>query len=387
MLSTVLAAGIFLAVPLIVVAYSARTGTSVIVPKSESLDDTLYAAGQTVTVDGDVNGDVVCAGQTVVINGNVSGSVLSASNSLMVNGDVAGSVRAVGSSIILNGNVEKNVMAFGATVEQESGKSIGWGMLVGAGSANILGSVGRSLYGAASQATISGNIGRNVDLVMDGYQKGGAGLVITKDARINGDVKYTSRADADIAQGAQIQGEVSRKAPIVKEKEAEKGISPFLISLMIIFLLGAILVGLVASFAFPVLTREITDNMFSRIPASLGWGALATILAPLIAIFLTATLVGIPLALIIMALWFIGLYLSQIFTGILIGRIIFGKRNHTRERSLIWSAIIGVAIAWILFYIPLIGWLLSLLAVFWGIGGIWVTAFRRDYRETDRADL
>jgi hypothetical protein len=67
-----------------------KSGQDVSVPKGETINETLVATGQTVSIDGDVSGDVICAGQNISIAGNVNGDVLCAGQTV----DVAGSVTA-----------------------------------------------------------------------------------------------------------------------------------------------------------------------------------------------------------------------------------------------------------------------------------------------------
>jgi len=45
---------------------------------------------------------------------------------------------------------------------------------------------------------------------------------------------------------------------------------------------------------------------------------------------------------------------------------------HKKKDSLIWAMIVGVVIMWFIFCIPIIGWILALVAIWWGLGGIWL---------------
>ena len=65
-----------------------------VVAPGETLDDDLFASGQTVTVAGRVTGDVYATGQTVVVTGTVDGDLLSAAQQVVVDGAVNGNVRA-----------------------------------------------------------------------------------------------------------------------------------------------------------------------------------------------------------------------------------------------------------------------------------------------------
>src|SRR5476649_1675770 len=85
-----------LVIPGAAIASSSAAKDNVTLAKGDNRTGTFYAAGQTVTVDGNVDGDVVCAGQSVIINGSVNGDVLCAGQEVTINGSVSGSVRVVG---------------------------------------------------------------------------------------------------------------------------------------------------------------------------------------------------------------------------------------------------------------------------------------------------
>src|SRR5581483_12395187 len=73
-----------------------RHGDTVAVASSETIDDDLAAAGQTVTIAGHVTGDVFAAGQNVVVTGTIDGDLLAAGEQVTVAGSVLGDVRAAG---------------------------------------------------------------------------------------------------------------------------------------------------------------------------------------------------------------------------------------------------------------------------------------------------
>ena len=71
-----------------------------------------------------------------------------------------------------------------------------------------------------------------------------------------------------------------------------------------------------------------------------------------------------------MALWLIALYLSKILVGILIGRWLLNKFLLKRKDSLILGMVIGIVVVYSIFALPFFGWIMSFLAMFWGLGGI-----------------
>ena len=85
-----------LAVPGAAMAAEVRNDTSAVVAPGETVNDDLFASGQTVTVAGRVIGDVYAIGQTVVVTGTVDGDLIAAAQQVVVDGTVNGNVRAAG---------------------------------------------------------------------------------------------------------------------------------------------------------------------------------------------------------------------------------------------------------------------------------------------------
>lgn len=110
--------------------------------------------------------------------------------------------------------------------------------------------------------------------------------------------------------------------------------------------------------------------MLAKVWPSLGLGVLALLLTPIIVIILLITIIGLPLAFILFALWLIAIYASKILVGILIGRDLINNYWPKQKDSLILAMIVGIIIASLIFALPIIGRIVSLLAMLWGLGGI-----------------
>ncbi len=357
-----------LIVPVAVKAFAVKTGDSVYIAKDQTIEGNFYAAGSNITVDGTVTGDVICAGQTVNINGTIEGDVICAGQSINIDGAVNGSVRVAGNSVNINGQIARNVMAFGAAVNLGTEASVGWDMLIGAATGEIRGKVSRDLYGGVASATIAGEIGKDVRLKIDNKKSDKSGLIIMDGAIIGGSVVYTDRTEASIASSAVIAGEITHNLPKVRK---EKTITAWgwgrLYSIF-----SALVVGLVLISLWHKQIKKLTDKMLDKVGPSIGWGVIVMFLTPIIAILLLITLIGMPLAFILIGVWLIALFISKILVGILIGRELLKRFWEKKKDSLLLAMVIGIVITWIIFSLPVIGWLLCLVAMWWGVGGIWL---------------
>lgn len=366
---------IVLLLPLAASAFSVKRGDSIYVPKDETVEGNLYAAGSNLTIEGKVTGDVICAGQSITISGQIDGDVICAGQSINISGNIDGNMRLVGNTINFSGQTARNAMVLGAAIVTSASSSIGWDLLILGNIFELRGDVGRDLYGSAAKISLAGQIGKNINLNFGSRNNNASSLVITGTAKINGDVKYTSSKDAVIENNAIIKGKVIHNLPTIAAKKSNF-INLFWWWGNLVALFSALVIGLVIISFWRELVIKTTDSMLSKAGASLGWGVLALLLTPLIAIILLITIIGIPLSLILAALWLIALYISKILVGILVGRSLLNRLMPKQKDSLILGMIIGMVIIYLVFSLPFIGQIMSLLAALWGLGGI-MLAFKK----------
>ncbi|MFH1428013.1 MAG: polymer-forming cytoskeletal protein [Patescibacteria group bacterium] len=373
---------IFFIFPISVLAFSVKAENSVYIGQDEIVEGNLYAAGSNIIVDGTVKGDVFCAGQTININGQVDGDVICAGQSLNINGEIGGSVRAAGNSISINSQIARNVQAFGASVILGKDASVGWDMLIAGAMGEIRGKINGDLHGAGANMIIAGEVGKNVRLLLDEKVRNEIGgkfetypITITDGAKIGGDVVYTAGNEGLISDKATITGGVTHNLPKLKEFKRDKAIGWAWGKLYSIF--AALVIGLVLVSIWRKQIKDLTDKMLDKAGISIAWGIALMFLSPILVILLMFTVIGIPLALLLFGVWIIALVLAKVLVGIMIGRAIIKKLWPKRKEALIWAMIIGIVILYLILSIPYIGWIITLVVLWWGLGGIWQYYYKK----------
>ena len=366
------------AVPIL--AFDARSGMTVTVASGEVVDDDLYVAAETITIDGTVNGDLWVAGNTITVNGIVNGSVMAAGNKVNINGDVTHAVRAVAETLNINGDVGGDVMAGCGRLNIASTGEIGGDLLFGADSVGIEGSIEGDIKGGGTEVAIRDAVGGNVELEVES-------LMVLSTASIGGDLTYSSAEEADIQSGAQIAGATTHNVPEVKEDGA--GMFPFaLFSGVLAKLMGflmAFVAGLILIFLAPRRLTSIVDAIGSRPGPSAGWGALIVFVTPIAAVVVCLTIIGISAGVIGLVLYGIGLYLAQIPVGIFIGRWIIGRFRVVESKAAMVGALaLGLVILKLLSLIPYFGFVVGLAVVIFGLGAV-VAAERKQRAEAKEA--
>ncbi|MFZ3213083.1 MAG: zf-HC2 domain-containing protein, partial [Terriglobales bacterium] len=148
-------------------ALDRRHGEFVTVLASETVDDTLMAAGNTVRIEGVINGDLLAFARTVEIRGTVKGDVVSFAKRIVVSGTVEGRIFDFSQSLDLNGQLGHSIYGFAQALHVNDRAHVGEGILAAAGDVSLEGEVKRSVDILTSgNADVSGSIGR--DLTMTG---------------------------------------------------------------------------------------------------------------------------------------------------------------------------------------------------------------------------
>jgi cytoskeletal protein CcmA (bactofilin family) len=350
-------------------AVDTKTGDSIYVAKDEIVSGNLYAVGNAITIDGTINGDLIAMAQTITVNGRIDGDIIVIAQNTNVTGEVGGNIRVAGTAIILNGSVARNVNAFGSNIILGDNLRVNWDVYVAGSALEMRGIIDGSLTGSVGRALISGKIGKNLELKLPENSLS-EGLVISSDTIINGDLVYDSKKPAQISEKASVGGQVIQTT---SQTKTQNWFALWAWS-KVYAIFSALVVGLVLIFLGKNITPKILEKISEKPLKMFLPGLILMFILPPIALVLMFTIIGIPLALIVMAWWLIATYVAKIFTAILVGQIILNKLIKKNNLPLIWSLVVGIIICWLLFAIPFVGWILGLIAVWLGLGGIFTYA-------------
>ncbi len=346
-------------------ADSNKTDDSEIVRLSADaiIDHDYFATGSVVEISGTVNGDVYAAGGEVLIEGTINGDLLAVGGTVTIAGAVVQDVRIAGGEVTIDGEVGQNVTVAGGTIELTNAATVQGSLVVAGGRVRISAPIGRNTRIAGGTVTISDRIAGDLRAAV-------GTLRLTSTAAVAGDLTYWSDQRAAIDPHAQIGGEVVRKSLPDDLRPSPKELLGALAGIRLVMwlmsLVSTLALGLLLLRFYPNATRKAVDRLRSQPMASLGLGVLTFILIPPLAVLAAVTVVGLPLALILVAWYVIALYLGRIFVIQGIGQVLlqrFGKQTGDRGTFLI-----GLAVYFVLALIPVVGGLITALTLMFGLG-------------------
>jgi hypothetical protein len=126
---------------------------------------------------------------------------------------------------------------------------------------------------------------------------------------------------------------------------------------------------------FPRLFQNVTDQAARRPWIALLTGFVASFAVPIIIVLLAVTVIGIPLALFVGLLWLVAEFLSGPLFAYYLGRLIL-----RRSRQPVLIMLVGSILLTILYFIPFLGILAILAAVWFGTGMLLLEVFSRTPR-------
>ncbi len=395
--------------PLSVVdAFDGRSGESVVIPAGEVVNDDLYIAATEATIDGEVNGDVYFFGETLTINGRVNGDVNGFGQALVVQGTVEDDIRFAGAVFYLGerAQIGSDLIAFGASLDLRPDSRIGQDVLFFGGQAYLGAEIGRNLQGGAEAVMLTGHVMGNADLTVTGQEGTSeppifgpapvpvpqirSGLTIDPSARVDGDLTYRSLSALEVpAQnvGGKVTYEELEEMP--QGETIESRLLSSLRSWVTLLFFGILFAGF-----SPRLLENSAKQVRERLWAALGWGVLAyvaflfallviVVLIVLLAAFFGVLTLGnisallffgglILVAGLIFAFVFVTTYLSKILVGWQLGKWLT-QRFLPQWAGQRYAPLLGVALLALALQVPYLGFVLGVLALFIGLGALWLT--------------
>ncbi len=312
-----------------------------------------------IDMAGAVSGDANIAGGRITIPGTVDGTVNVAGGRVELSGATGRSARIIGGQVTITGKVTGDLFVVGGRVSIPSQARIGGDVTVTGGQVDIRGTVNGKLKVQGSEVTLGGVVTGNADI-------SGSAIELLGPARIGGKLTYTSSSTADVAPNAVITGSIVQNKPTSIGNGSRGFFNPWL------RVIWALLAGTVVVAAAPRVMSAVGQSARRILPA-LGIGIVSLLVVPVVAIMLVVTVVGLPIGAIILAAFFIALYLSQVFVGTMLGRLILSGRWDDGSRGFnLLCMTLGVIIISARRFIPLpfVSGGVNLIVSIWGVGTV-----------------
>lgn len=296
-------------------------------------------AGSVVVAEGETVSSVDAVAGTIVIAGTVTGDVSGLAGNVVIDGTVEGDVEVATGNLQIAGTVGGDISAGSGSIHLQEGSSVGGSLDMAAGSITVDGDVGGDATLAAETIRLGDGASVGGSLTYDGALEGNTGAVA-------GDIVRDRTLGSDV---------VWEIPPIASWLFA---VYAFLLNLVV----GALLLALAPNFS-----SRVQQRIRGR-PGRTGLVGLGVLLAvPVLLVVLTLSIVGIPLMLVGVFLFVLLLWIGLIYGRFALGMWLLSLADvKNRWAGLVLGLLAGAMLA----AIPLVGWLVNLIIVLLGLGGL-----------------
>ncbi|MBT3250014.1 MAG: polymer-forming cytoskeletal protein [Candidatus Pacebacteria bacterium] len=356
--------------------------TALLVPQSvsaaalaERVHGPHFRSGEMVVMTEDLVGDVYVSGGTVMIDGKIDGDLLVGGGTVTLNGEVTEDVRIGAGEVVFNGQVGQDVTVGAGTVTFGPSSEVAGSVIAGSGMVVFNGKVMGDVWAGAGAAQLAGNFGQNVNLETSEMQ-------VLPNAVISGDLNAKYEDKIDVSDQAQIVGEqnLEQRYRVAQTEKARdqmanfgKGMGQAKSGMALIL---GLVSGLILMYFFPKVTDAVTDQLLKNPLSSLGWGFAKLMIVPLSAVLLMVTVVGLPLAFLMLMGYSVGMMTASWIAGKAIGEVVYKESKVTFLKNRYLQFILGLVLLSLAGLLPLVGWLIKLVAFLMGFGalGMWFRA-------------
>jgi len=327
-----------------------------------------FLSGSEVVIDATVNDDVFAAGGDVDVRRLEAEDMIVAGGVLDLRGLSLTDLIVAGGNVDIAGEIADDVLAVGGKIDIDRDTVIAGDVMISGGRLVIAGTIGGEIRAAG------GNV--SIDAVVDGDVTVAAGrLTLGSGSILNGRLVFYGSEAPEIAEGAVIRGGVEFvEAPVEIEAIEKETIILAAVVAVIGVLIALLVYGAVMLGAFPAVigdgVRHARDRPWPCL--AIGFAILFAVPAAIGLVF--ATVVAIPVALFAMALYATALGFAVVVGNAAVGDRLFGRYGLDFAAYGYWRRFarfaLGATVVAVIGIIPFLGWLVVVLVLSMGMGGI-----------------
>ena len=243
--------------PLTVLGAEYHSNEQIIIASDKIIDTNYYALAKSISVYGEIEGDIFIMADTVLIDSeNIKGDLFIIAKDITIQGRVEGNLRIFGDKLNIAGKIEKNTLFIGGLFNLLKEGKLNGNLTNFLSRSSLEGEVNGKVDGYLEFLFINGIINNDIDVNFFKKVTNNINLEIGEQAIINGNLKYKSFKKAEINKQAQISS--------IEYIEDIFPIKPFftldnLFKLVIKFF-GLMMVGMIFYIFFQIYLKELIEN-------------------------------------------------------------------------------------------------------------------------------
>lgn len=338
-----------------------------------------FIAGGTVSVGEPVKGDLFVTGGSIDVEATVGGDVVLAGGRARLSGDIGQTVYATGGQLTLAGKLGRNLRAAGGRIELAPTSEVEGNVTAAGGQVLLRGRIGGHVKVGGGKVLIDGPIGGDVMV--------GAGeLELGPNARIAGKLRWRGSDQFRQDPQAEVLGGIerlelptpSRAADETPTESSETPAATVRAGAGWFWTAGLLLLAVLLRAALPRFFGGASERLRERPALGLLAGFVLLVATPVAALVLLFTLIGAPVALLLVAVYLALLPVGYASAGIALGHWVLARWRPAAGRG---TQALAVALAMLLVSLagrmPYLGGWIAFIALLMGLGALSLQVLRQ----------
>jgi hypothetical protein len=333
-----------------------------------------FGAGGMLNLTEPVAGDAILAGGHVTTASEVKGDLVAVGGEVSVAGAIGDDLYAAGGSVQFDAIVNGNARVAGGDINVGPATIVAGGVSLTGGQIEFEGVAHKYLQASGGTVRLDGEVVGDAEVRAKE-------LLIGPAARIGGRLIYHGPSEPTVPEGAVITGGLEFHeedagryfADVQPEvRDAATGLGTFL------WFIGVFFAGAMFVLLLPGFTSEAAAAIGRKPWPALGLGLAILLCVPFVAVVLLITIIGIPVALLLMSLYLLVLFLGWITSALFVAQRGLATLRPGRPMTRGWqllALLLGLIVLWLLKQVPLVGGLIGFVALIAGIGALTWRAF------------
>lgn len=338
--------------PSIVSAYELRIEPDISIGEDYIIsDENLYLAGAKTWFDATYENDVVSASLDQTIKGTIFGDVTLLGNDISLEGEMFDDVRIIANTVYISGITNKDLVIVANNIVITDSAIINGDSLILANNVNIQGQTLGEVQITANKINVSGEMIGPTTLT-------GQKITFASGAKIVSELSYFSPQRAVIESNTEIQNPLNfNQIESIKQNDVVKRLFFGFVSFWsIIKLIATLFVIFILTQLFRIFSQRVVHIVYEKKFMVLLNGVLALFAIPILITVLFASLVLIPVSVIIGLIFAIMLILLPAMSSIIVGQL-FQKYILKKSKAIIDFNVSALALIALTFvgFIPYLG--------------------------------
>ena len=360
------------------------------------LNEDLYVGANNLEINAVVNGDLIAGVRYCAIRDTIREDAIIFAENITIEAPILDDARLFGGQIHIRADIFGDLVVAGGTITIDRGVTIHGNLYIAGGTIDLQGRVVGEVELAGGEVDFNGTMehtakmrGENLNLA--GVIKGSLELVaqnIVLDDQVlfYQDIRYWTEAGT-IDFGSSMQNNsqaIFDESLRVKldDKGWHRSLGVGFAFFSIARLLSAALLLLLLVWAFQDFFRRASLRLIDNYSKSLGYGVLYLLGMPLLILLALVTIIGIPVGLFSMATYGLTLGFAHVFTALLITYWWQAYQFQKWKKGQVILVASGIFVALkLISWIPIVGWLISFMAIAITFGAILMELLRTKREE------